>query len=212
MSSTETITSGPATGPRFPTPPAIVPERTLSVGQWGMLSFLVSEVGLFGTLITTYIFYIGKSLVGPFPAEVLSLPLVLVTTFCLLSSSVTIHMAELRLHGGNQKEFILWWAATIVLGVAFLAGTAYEWRELITHSPPLTISRNLFGTTYFTLVGLHGLHVTGGVVLMLILFGLALRHPVTTERWPAIGLISWYWHFVDVVWIVVFLVVYVFGR
>jgi cytochrome c oxidase subunit III len=211
MSSVETITSGPATGPRFPIPPAIVPERTLSVGQWGMLSFLVSEVALFSTLIVTYVFYIGKSLVGPYPDQVLSLSLVLGTTACLLASSVTIHLAEKTLHGRNQKGFLLLWAATIVLGVVFLAGTAFEWQRLIFHDH-LTISRNLFGTTFYTLVGLHALHVTGGVTLMLIIFGLALRHEVTTERWPAIGLISWYWHFVDAVWIVVFLVVYVFGR
>jgi cytochrome c oxidase subunit 3/cytochrome o ubiquinol oxidase subunit 3 len=201
-----------ATTPRHPTPPPIVPERNLTPAQWGMLSFLLSEVALFSTLIVTYIIYIGKSVIGPYPNEVLSLPLVLGTTACLLTSSVTIHLAEMALHKNNRAQFIGLWGITIALGVAFLAGTGYEWAELLHHNPPLTISRNLFGTTYYTLVGLHALHVTGGVVLMLIIFILALRYPVSTHGWPAVGLISWYWHFVDVVWIVVFLVVYVIGR
>ena len=85
----------------------------------------------------------------------LSLPLVIGTTICLLSSSVTIHLAERRLRSGAQRTFLLWWLATIVLGMLFLAGTAYEWHDLITHDG-LTISRNLFGTTYYTLVGFHG--------------------------------------------------------
>jgi Cytochrome c oxidase subunit III len=136
----------------IPVPPPVVPERTLSPGQWGMLSFLLSEVAIFGTLIVTYLFYLGKDGVGPTPAEALSLPLVLFTTACLLASSVTIHRAERLLERGDQGGFVRWWAATIVLGVVFLLGTAYEWHDLIYHHG-LTISRNLFGTTYYTLVG-----------------------------------------------------------
>jgi cytochrome c oxidase subunit 3/cytochrome o ubiquinol oxidase subunit 3 len=172
-----------------------------------MLSFLVSEVALFGTLIVTYVYYLGKDVVDPTPAEALKLPLVLFTTVCLLSSSATIHVAEGRLERGNQGGFLLWWLATIVLGVVFLAGTAFEWYELIDRYH-LTIRRNLFGTTYYTLVGLHALHVTGGVTIMLIVFGLALRRQVTTANRAGVGLVSWYWHFVDVVWVVVFTVVY----
>src|SRR6516165_12347016 len=161
MSAATVTTPGPATGEAFPVPPAIVAERTLSPGQWGLLSFLVSEVAFFSTLIVTYVFYLGKDLVGPKPADVLSLPLVLGTTACLLTSSVTIHLAERTLGRGNQGGFLLLWAATIALGVLFLLGTAYEWHGLI-YNHGLTISRNLFGTKYYTLVGLHALHVTGG--------------------------------------------------
>jgi cytochrome c oxidase subunit 3/cytochrome o ubiquinol oxidase subunit 3 len=203
--------SGPPTGQTFPVPPNISPERTLSPGQWGIVSFLVSEVALFSTLIVTYIFYLGKDVVGPTPAEALSLKLVLFTTACLLSSSGTIHVAEKTLHGGNQGGFLLWWAATIALGVVFLAGTAFEWHGLIFHHH-LTMSRNLFGTTYYTLVGLHALHVTGGVIVMLIVFGLALRRQVTAANRAGVGLVAWYWHFVDGVWVVVFTVVYLLGR
>jgi cytochrome c oxidase subunit 3/cytochrome o ubiquinol oxidase subunit 3 len=181
-----------------------------------MISFLVSEVALFSTLIVTYVFYLGKDVlgkdvVGPTPAEALSLTLVLCTTACLLASSVTVHRAEKMLGRADQGRFILWWAATILLGMVFLGGTAFEWRDLI-YRHHLTISRNLFGTTYYTLVGLHALHVTGGVTIMLIVLGLALRRQVTAANGAGVGLVAWYWHFVDGVWVVVFTVVYLVGR
>ena len=200
-----------AAGQTLPVPPAITAERTLSPGQWGLLSFLVSEVALFSTLIVTYVFYEGKDTVGPTPAEALSLSLVLCTTACLLASSGTVHVAGQNLHRGNHGRFIQWWLATIVLGAIFLAGTAFEWRDLI-YRHNLTISRNLFGTTYYTLVGLHALHVTGGLIVMVIVLGLALRRQVTTANRAGVGLVSWYWHFVDLVWVVVFTVVYLLGR
>src|SRR5580704_15565268 len=168
---------------------------TLSPAQWGLAAFLVSEVALFGTLIVTYVFYLGTDVIGPTPAEALTLPLVLCTTACLLASSGTAAVAEEALRRGNQDGFVRWWLATIFLGVVFLAGTAYEWYGLIVDHG-LTISRNLFGTTYYTLVGLHAFHVTGGVTIMLIVLGLALRRQLTTANRDAVGLVSWYWHFV----------------
>jgi heme/copper-type cytochrome/quinol oxidase subunit 3 len=179
-----------------------------SIAQWGMISFFMSEVALFGTLIVTYVFYLGKDVVGPTPAEALSLPLVVFTTLCLLGSSATIHLAERALGRGNRGAFLRWWLATIALGAVFLAGTAFEWHELIERHH-LTISRNLFGTTYYTLVGLHAIHVTVGVTLLALVLGLSLGR--RAER-GEVGLVSWYWHFVDVVWVVVFTVVYVIGR
>jgi cytochrome c oxidase subunit 3/cytochrome o ubiquinol oxidase subunit 3 len=176
-----------------------------------MVAFLLSEVALFGTLISTYIFYLGKDVVGPTPAQALSLSFVIPMTVCLLASSVTIHIADGTLGRGHQAAFILWWLITIVLGLLFLAGTAFEWRDLIVNRH-LTISRNLFGTTYYSLVGLHALHVTGGVTIMLIMLALALARHVTSANRPGVELVSWYWHFVDLVWIVVFTVVYLVGR
>ena len=108
-------------------------------------------------------------------------------------------------------EFLRWWLATVLLGAAFLGGTALEWRDLIERHH-LTISRNLFGSTYYTLVGLHALHVTAGVTIMLIVLGLALGRQVTGANRAGVGLVSWYWHFVDGVWVVVFTVVYLVGR
>ncbi len=192
-------------------PPPIVPETNLGTARWGMISFLASEVAFFATLIVTYLIFLGTDKVGPTPSEALSLPLVMCTTILLLSSSVTIHLAEKRLLSGDQASFRLLWTATIVLGMAFLLGTAYEWRELITRHH-LTISRNLFGTTYYTLVGFHGFHVTAGVVVMIIMLGLALRRHVTSGNRIGVEMVSWYWHFVDGVWLVVFTVVYLVGR
>src|SRR3954469_6930836 len=191
--SVATTMAGPPAGQTFPVPPAIRPEQTLSPGQWGMLTFLVSEVALFGTLIVTYLFYVGKDVVGPTPAEALSLGLVVCTTACLLASSATVHVAERRLERENQVGFLRWWLATILLGAAFLGGTAFEWHDLIDRHH-LTISRNLFGTTYYTLVGLHAIHVTVGVTLLALVLGLSLAR--RDER-GEVGLVSWYWHFVD---------------
>src|SRR5262249_54540618 len=129
---------------------------------------------------------------------------------CLPASRATVHVAEKTLAKGDRGGFMLWWLATIILGAVFLGGTAFEWHDLI-YREGLTISRNLFGTTYYTLVGLHALHVTGGVTIMLIVLGLALRSLTLPAR-PAVGLVFWDWRFVDGVWVVVFTVVYLVGR
>jgi cytochrome c oxidase subunit 3/cytochrome o ubiquinol oxidase subunit 3 len=200
----------PPTSP-FPAPPPVAEGERLDPHKVGMLTFLLSEVAFFSTLIVAYVCYLGEDRVGPTPAQVLSLPLVIGTTICLLSSSFTVHLAELALRRGSQGIFCVWWAVTIVLGIVFLGGTAYEWYELIFHHG-LTIGRNLFGTTYYTLVGFHAAHVTVGVLIMLILLGLALRRQVTAANQVGIEVTSWYWHFVDAVWVVVFTVVYLVGR
>ncbi|HEX4149813.1 MAG TPA: heme-copper oxidase subunit III [Pirellulales bacterium] len=201
-------------------PPPIAAQRGLDAGQWGMIAFLVSEGALFGTLLMTYATFLGADTAGPAPRDVLSLPLVICTTICLLSSSLTMHLAEKRLqhsHGtsGGLAAFNVWWGITIALGAAFLAGTAYEWRELIERHG-LSISRNLFGTTYYTLVGFHAAHVTIGVLAMAIVLGLILGRQFNPQADPGQGrsvqLVGWYWHFVDAVWIVVFTLVYIIGR
>lgn len=183
----------------------------LSPAQWGMLSFLLSEVAFFATLIVVYLSFLHRDRVGPTPAEALSLPLVIGTTICLLSSSLVIRLADRALERNRQKLFCVWWSATIALGAIFLLGTAYEWHELIERHG-LTIGRNLFGTTYYTLVGFHGLHVTVGVIVMLVVLGLALRRQVTHANRAGVQLVSWYWHFVDAVWVAVFTIVYLVGR
>ncbi len=184
---------------------------SLTTSHLGMLAFLASEVALFSTLIVTYLSLVGGDSISPTPRQALSLPLVIATTCCLLASSVTIHKAEAFLRQGALPKFQRWWWGTIALGIVFLAGTAYEWRELIVEHQ-LTIDRNLFGSGYYTLVGFHGLHVSCGVLVMLALGGLVWRRQLNEENFVPIELAAWYWHFVDVVWIVVFLVVYVVGR
>ncbi len=178
----------------------------------GMAFFLLSDVAFFGTLIVTYIYYLGQDTGGPLsPGNVLKLPITVVDTIFLLSSSATIHLALKALHAGAQAAFRLWWAATLVLGALFIAGTAVEWHDLIVNEG-LWISSNLFGTCYYTLVGFHALHVTVGLVLLATVLGLALRGHVTAGRDESAEVISWYWHFVDGVWVVVFTLVYLVGR
>ncbi len=184
----------------------------LSPVRWGMLAFLCSEVAYFSTLLVSYAFFYGRDsqkggMGGQTPREALSLPLVFVTTACLLASSLAIHFAERALRKARSTAFFVLWSITILLGAAFLAGTAYEWADLIRHQR-LTISRNLFGTTFYTVVGFHALHVTAGVVAMLIVLGMALRGQLAGANRAGVEMVSWYWHFVDFVWVVVLTVVY----
>src|SRR5262245_43824325 len=160
-----------ATAP-FPQPPPTGRETRPHALQSGMAAFLVSEVAFFSTLLIAYVVFLGQSVSGPQPKDVLSLNLVLLTTACLLSSSVTVHLAEKASRAGHLAGFRMWWSVTIVLGLFFLLGTGYEWYELIFRHH-LTISRNLFGTTFFTLVGFHAAHVTAGIIALSILLALS---------------------------------------
>lgn len=178
----------------------------------GMLAFLLSEVAFFSTLITTYVVFLQQTKGGtPNPAEVFHLPLVILASVCLFSSSFTIHLAELGMRRGQRGAFLGWWGLTIMLGVAFLVCTAKEWHELI-FDYGLTISRNMFGSCYFTLVGFHALHVTVGLILLSTIWALAWRRRLSEHDHTPVEVISWYWHFVDGVWVVVFSLVYFIGR
>lgn len=177
----------------------------------GMVAFLVSEVAFFSTLVTTYIYFLTVPQPPPHPRDALSLPVTIVDTVFLLTSSFTIHRAEKNRHRGRDGRFLMWWAATILLGALFLGGTAIEWRDLI-HDHGLTIDRNLFGSCYYTLVGFHALHVTIGVVVLSTVWVLTASSLLRGPAPLAVTFAGWYWHFVDVVWVVVFCTVYVFGR
>lgn len=174
-----------------------------------MFSLIAAESAVFTIFVVAYLFYIGKSLSGPMPKDVLSVPIFY--TVCLLSSSLTIHFALKALRVGNIRNFSLWWFVTVVLGIIFLFGTATEWYRLIYHDG-LTISTNLFGTTYYSLVGLHGFHVIVGLLGLSTVMAFALRGRVTIDHAERIDVLSLYWHFVDSVWVVVFIVVYIIGR
>jgi cytochrome c oxidase subunit 3 len=178
-------------------------------GRVGMACLIIAESAIFTIFVVAYLFYVGKSLTGPTPRDVLETPIFY--TICLLSSSLTIHFASRFLERCKRGAFLGLWFLTIVLGGLFLFGTAQEWHRLI-YDHGLTISTNLFGTTYYSLVGLHGFHVTAGLVMLsiVLLFGFAGR--VGPEQSARVEVLSLYWHFVDVVWVVVFTVVYVLGR
>jgi cytochrome c oxidase subunit 3 len=175
----------------------------------GMFSLICAEAALFTIFVVAYLFYIGKSLTGPQPKDVLSVPVFF--TICLLSSSFTIHSAVKSLARGNVRAFTLLWLLTVVLGAIFLAGTFLEWRRLI-YDEGLTIRTNLFGTTYYSLVGLHASHVTIGLIALSTVSVFALRGRVRQEHAERVDGLSLYWHFVDAVWVVVFMVVYIIGR
>jgi cytochrome c oxidase subunit III len=185
---------------------------SLSPVKVGMLTFLLSEGAFFGTLIMTYVYFLRQTTHGePNPSQVFRLPMVLAASACLFSSSATIFAAEKALSRNNRQSFLGWWGLTIVLGVLFLLGTMLEWNDLIGRWG-LTISRNMFGTTYFTLVGFHALHVTVGLIVMGIVFGLFWRRQIPERNQTGVKVVSWYWHFVDGVWAVVFTLVYLVGR
>src|SRR6202162_1451753 len=180
-----------------------------SRGKVAMAGLIVAESAIFTIFVVAYLFYLGKSIAGPTPQEVLETPIFY--TVCLLSSSLTIHLAGKFLERGRQGAFLGSWLLTIILGGLFLYGTGQEWYRLI-YEHGLTISTNVFGTTYYSLVGLHAFHVTAGLILLgvVLFFGLAGR--VGPEQSARVDVLSLYWHFVDAVWVVVFTVVYVLGR
>ena len=187
-------------------------ERTWELpsrGHVAMFALIVAESAIFVIFVVAYLFYLGKSLTGPTPKEVLEVPIFY--SICLLSSSITIHLAVKALRAGNVGSFRAWWFGTIVLGAAFLYGTAHEWHRLI-YKDGLTISTNLFGTTYYSLVGLHGFHVIVGLICLSTVMAFALLGDVQQQHTYRVDVLSLYWHFVDVVWIVVFTVVYIIGR
>jgi cytochrome c oxidase subunit 3 len=180
-----------------------------SRGPVGMICLIVAESAIFTIFVVAYIFYIGKSVSGPTPKDVLETPIF--NTICLLSSSLTIHLAGKALRGARIAAFGLWWFLTMALATIFLVGTSREWHHLI-FDKGLTISTNLFGTTYYSLLGLHAFHVTVGLLAIVIAMIFTLAGKVGPEHSGRVEVFSLYWHFVDAVWVVVFTVVYIIGR
>jgi cytochrome c oxidase subunit 3 len=178
-------------------------------GPVAMYCLIAAEAAIFTIFVVAYLFYIGKSAAGPQPRDVLNPPILF--TVCLISSSLTIHIALQSLRIGNVRSFGLYWLLTIALGAIFLAGTVREWRHLI-YDEGLTIQTNLFGTTYYSLVGLHAFHVTVGLIALATVSLFTFFGHVRQEHAEHAEVLSMYWHFVDVVWVVVFLVVYIIGR
>jgi cytochrome c oxidase subunit 3 len=178
-------------------------------GPVAMYGLIFAESTIFAIFVAAYIYYVGKSLTGPYPKEVLELPIF--ASICLLSSSGTIHFAIPALRKGNIAAFGMWWFATLALGTIFLVATGMEWHHLI-YEKGLTISTNLFGTTYYSLVGLHAFHVTVGLIGLALGMIFTLLGAVRQEHAERADVFALYWHFVDVVWVAVFTVVYIIGR
>jgi cytochrome c oxidase subunit III len=180
-----------------------------SRGRVAMFCLIIGESAIFTIFVVAYIFYIGKSLYGPTPKQVLEIPVF--GTICLLSSSLVIWLSERALERNKIKLFGALWALTLALGVIFLVDTGLEWHTLI-YEKGLTISTNLFGTTFYSLVGLHASHVLFGIVGLTTVLIFTLLGKVREEHSERIQVLALYWHFVDAVWVVVFTVVYILGR
>ena len=171
-----------------------------------MWLFLASDCMFFAALIGTYLVYNGRSLVGPYPVEILDIPLTTVSTFVLLMSSFLMVLALHAIRLGNIPQFRLWTFGVCFFGAIFLGFQVYEFRHFVHEG--LTLQTNLFGSTFFTLTGTHGVHVTIGVLWLLSLLILSYVRPMTAQDALSVEIAGLYWHFVDIVWIVIFTAIY----
>jgi cytochrome c oxidase subunit 3/cytochrome o ubiquinol oxidase subunit 3 len=171
-----------------------------------MWTFLGSECLLFGALISTYMLYRGKSVSGPTPKDIYDIPYTSVSSFVLLMSSLTMVLALAAIQRGDHRRLRVWLLATSLLGATFIAGQVYEFTSFIREG--LTLKTNVFGSSFFVLTGFHGVHVTLGIVMLLSLWSMSMRGQLPQEKSEVVEIAGLYWHFVDVVWIVIFTVVY----
>jgi heme/copper-type cytochrome/quinol oxidase subunit 3 len=169
-------------------------------------AFLGSECMFFGSLIATYMVYRGRDAVGPHPPEILNIPFTSFSAFVLLMSSLTMVLALAAVQRGNSRGTRVWLAATALLGMTFIGGQCYEFTEFVMEG--LKLQTNLFGCSFFVLTGFHGTHVTVGVIWLWTLFTMAMQGKLTQERALDVEIAGLYWHFVDVVWIAIFTLIY----
>ena len=169
-------------------------------------AFLGSECMFFGSLIATYLVYRGRDQVGPHPHEVFSIPFTSFSAFVLLMSSLTMVLALAACQRGNRRGTSVWLAATAILGMVFVGGQCYEFTEFFLKG--LKLQTNLFGATFYVLTGFHGTHVTIGVIWLWTLFMMSIKGRLGPERALDVEIGGLYWHFVDVVWIAIFTIIY----
>ena len=205
MAVTDVKTTEPGQQPEQ-APAHPVTSTGLSNEKIAMWAFLGSECMLFGALISTYILYRGRSVVGPYPHDVYDIPYTSVSSFVLLMSSLTMVLALAAIQRGDHRRLRLWLTATALLGTVFIGGQVYEFTSFIHEG--LTVRTNLFGSSFFVLTGFHGVHVTLGIMMLLTLVLMSARGRLPQSKAAVVEIIGLYWHFVDVVWIVIFTVVY----
>jgi heme/copper-type cytochrome/quinol oxidase subunit 3 len=175
----------------------------LKLAMW---LFLASDCLLFGALISTYVLYRGASVKPPYPADVFDIPFTSVSSFVLLASSLTMVLALSAIQRGDVGRCRVWLLATALLGMAFLGGQVYEFTTF--YREGLGFTTSLFSSSFYTLTGFHGAHVAIGIIMLLSLVGMISRDRVTGERSEVVELVGLYWHFVDIVWIIIFTLVY----
>ena len=181
----------------------------VSHAKLAMWLFLSSEALFFGAFISTYFLYRGRDaqyLKGPTPSEFFNIPFTSVTSFILLMSSLSMVLALAAIQRGDHRRLRIWLLSTCLFGLLFISGQVYEFTEF--YREGLRLSTNMFGTTFFVLTGLHGAHVTIGIIWLLILWGRSMQNQLPTERYEAVEIAGLYWHFVDIVWIFIFTAVY----
>lgn len=172
-----------------------------------MWTFLASDCMFFGSLIAAYMVSRNRSVVGPYPRELLNIPFTSVSSFVLLMSSLAMVLALAGIQRGSMRQFRIWTVATGLLGLVFLGGQVYEFTEF--YHEGLQLDTNLFGSSFFVLTGFHGTHVALGVVWLFSLFLASFKQGVVTkEKSLNVEIAGLYWHFVDIVWIVIFTLVY----
>ena len=185
-------------------------EHTTTTGlpntKVAMWMFLASECMLFGALISTYVLYRGASQTGPYPDDVFDIPYTSVSSFVLLASSLTMVLALAAAQKRDVSRMRLWLLTTALLGLTFVGGQVYEFTAF--YDEGLSISTNLFGTTFYVLTGFHGVHVTVGILMLLSLVGFSTADRLPDDAAFPVEMVGLYWHFVDIVWIVIFTVVY----
>ena len=178
----------------------------LSNVKLGMWAFLASECLLFGALISTFLLFRGREVQGLTPQDVYDIPFTSVSSFVLLMSSLTMVLALAAIQRGDHSKLRVWLMATALLGMTFISGQVYEFTVFVKEG--LSIKTNVVASSFFTLTGFHGVHVTGGILMLLSLFGMSLDRRLPTEKAEAVEMVGLYWHFVDIVWIVIFTIVY----
>jgi heme/copper-type cytochrome/quinol oxidase subunit 3 len=174
--------------------------------KMAMWAFLGSECLFFGSLISAYLLYRNKVVSGPTPHEIYDIPYTSVSSFVLLMSSLTMVLALAAIQRGDHRGMRAWLCATAFLGVTFIGGQIYEFTAFVEEG--LTLRTSTFGSSFFVLTGFHGAHVTVGILMLLSLVGMDMAGRLKTEDARKVELIGLYWHFVDIVWIVIFTVVY----
>jgi heme/copper-type cytochrome/quinol oxidase subunit 3 len=187
-----------------------IPSLGVDSRKLGVWTFLGSEVIFFSSLIVTYVVLSGRSTSGPYASDVLSIGLVAFNTFVLICSSVTMVTALARIERGDSRGMRFLLMATALLGLLFLSGQAVEFTLL--YRQGASIHSNLFGASFFTLTGFHGGHVAIGVIAICFLLARAFAGGITQRDHISVELVGLYWHFVDIVWIVIFTVVYLIGT
>jgi cytochrome c oxidase subunit 3/cytochrome o ubiquinol oxidase subunit 3 len=200
------LADAPATTPAAHDDHGHATSTGISNEKLAMWVFLGSDCLLFGGLISTYVLLRHRSTHGPGPRDIFDIPFTSVSSFVLLMSSLTMALAVAAIHRGDERRCRTWLLTTSLLGATFISGQVYEFTSFVKEG--LGYTTNIFGSAFYTLTGFHGVHVSIGIIMLMSLFTMSLRGNLGPERAEVVEIFGLYWHFVDIVWILIFTVVY----